>query len=127
MKIVCKLNNPNETPSGVPRFNFGLELEKEYMVMGMLIAANQLWYMIDEKGKPDFYPFQLFEISDNTLNPNWHFKLFEKDDGIYPFKKEAMWGYLELCTDDKHYEGIIDRDHDILQIYFKRKIETENH
>jgi hypothetical protein len=126
MKVLCKYNDPNNVPSGVPNsFNFGLELEKEYLVMGMVLAEKQLWYLIDENGKPSFFPYQLFYIIDTSISSNWHFKLYGKDDGIFPFDKEAMWGYYELCLDENHYEQIINRESKALELYFKRKIELE--
>ncbi len=127
MKVLCKHNDPDNISSEVPNnFDFGLELEKEYLVMGIVLAEKQLWYLIDEKGKPSFYPFQLFQVTETLMNSNWYFKLYNEDDGIFPFGKEAMWGYLELCFDNSHYEQLIDREQDALKLYFKRKIEFKN-
>ena len=111
MKVLCKHNDPDNISSEVPNnFDFGLELEKEYLVMGIVLAEKQLWYLIDEKGKPSFYPFQLFQVTETLMNSNWYFKLYNEDDGIFPFGKEAMWGYLELCFDNSHYEQLIDSE-----------------
>ena len=127
MKVICKYNDPDNAPSGVPdSFNFGLELEKEYLVMGMVIAEKQLWYLVDENSKPSFFPYQLFEVIDSSVSVNWHFKLYSDDDGIFPFDKEAMWGYSELCFDESHYEQLVDRESSALELYFKRKAELEN-
>ena len=126
MKVLCKHNDPVNPPLGVPTsFNFGLELDKEYLVTGMVLAKKQLWYLVDEKGKPSFFPHQLFEVVNSSLSTNWYFKLYSEDDGIFPFDKEAMWGYLELCFDKHHYEQLIDRESEALELYFKRKIELE--
>ena len=125
MKILCKYNNPDNVPQNVPQFNFGLELEKEYLIMGMMLANKQLWYMIDENGKPDFYPYQLFRVTDASMNPNWYFKLYDTDDKIFPFEKEFVWGYTELVFDESHYEQLVDREEDALRVYFRRKIELE--
>lgn len=126
MKVLCKYNDPDNAPSGVPNsFNFGLELGKEYLIMGILLAEKQLWYLVDEKGKPSFYPYQLFQVIDASISANWHFKLYSEDDGIFPFDKEAMWGYAELCFDENHYEQLVDRVPEALELYFKRKIVLE--
>ncbi|MFW6249240.1 MAG: hypothetical protein ACOC4J_05660 [Bacteroidota bacterium] len=126
MKVLCKYNDPDNIPSGIPSsFDFGLELEKEYLVMGILLAEKQLWYLVDEKGKPSFYPFQLFQVTETLTSSNWHFKLYNEDDGIFPFDKEAMWGYSELCFDNNHYEQLVDREQKALELFFKRKIELE--
>lgn len=126
MKILCKYNDPRNVLSDVPNsFNFGLELEKEYLVMGITLAEKQLWYLVDEQGRPSFYPYQLFQITNASISPNWHFKLYNEDDEIFPFDKEAMWGYFELCFDANHYEQLVNRDVKALELYFKRKIELE--
>ncbi|MBW7877459.1 MAG: hypothetical protein H3C47_15890 [Candidatus Cloacimonetes bacterium] len=125
MKIICKHNKSSNLPSGTPsNFNYGLELEKEYLVMGMVLAENQLWYLVDEHGKPDFYPYQLFQVTEASLGHNWHFKLYSDDDGVFPFNKQSIWGYSELCFDKKHYEGLVDREPGALQLYFMRKAES---
>lgn len=126
MKAVCKFNDPNSVPSGVPdNFDYGLEIGKEYLVMGVVLSENQLWYLVDENGRPGFYPFQLFQISDASIHSGWQIKLYEKDDGIFPFNKIAIWGYCELCSDEAHYEKLVDRESKALEIYFKRKLELE--
>ena len=126
MKVKCKYNDPDNIQPGIPNnFNFGLELEKEYLIMGMVLAEKQLWYLIDEKGKPSFYPFQLFQVTDSSISSKWYFKLYHQDDGLFPFDKIAMWGYLELCNNENHYEQLLDREQSALELYFKRKIELE--
>lgn len=127
MKVLCKHNDPNNVPSDVPNsFNFGLEIDKEYLVMGIVMAEKQLWYLVDEKSRPSFFPYQLFQITDDSISVNWHFKLYSEDDGIFPFDKEAMWGYSELCFNENHYEQLVDREPEVLKLYFKRKAEFEN-
>jgi hypothetical protein len=124
MKVQCKYNNPDKLPAEIPdNFNYGLVLEKEYLVMGILLADEQLWYLIDENGKPNYYPFQLFEIIDNKINSGWHFRIYSEEDDVYPFGKMAVWGYYELCHDDKHYEDLVNRDVEAIHLYFKRKSE----
>ena len=126
MKVVCKFNDPNSVQSGVPdNFDYGLEIEKEYWVMGVVLAENQLWYLVDENSRPGFYPFQLFQILDPSIHSGWNIKLYEKDDGIFPFYKIAIWGYSELCFDETHYEKLVERDSEALRTYFKRKLELE--
>lgn len=126
MKILCKYNDPNNVQSGIPNnFNFGLEIDKEYFVMGIMLSDKQLWYMIDEGGVPNFYPYQLFEVTDTLISNNWHFKLYNLNSEVYLFQKQAMWGYFELCFDENHYEQLVNRESEALRLYFRRKIELE--
>lgn len=45
MKVKCKYNDPNKVPNGIPQnSNYGLELNKEYFVMGIYRDGHQLFY-----------------------------------------------------------------------------------
>lgn len=104
---------------------YGIEIGKEYLVMGVLIFQTYQAYLIDENGFISAYPCQFFEVIDDTLNPNWNFRLIEKDEDIYPYL-QSIFGYPELCSDKKAYENlIVEREEDAQRIYFRRKIELE--
>lgn len=125
MKVLCKYNNPDNVPEGTPSdFDYGLELQKEYLVMGIMINGEKLYYFIDENGKPGFYPKELFDITDNQLSQKWYFKPYSKNDEMYPYI-QAIWGYYELVFDETHYEKIVEREEGALRLYFRRKIELE--
>ncbi|MDN4165463.1 hypothetical protein QWY31_08125 [Cytophagales bacterium LB-30] len=102
-----------------------LEIGKEYLVMGTIAFKSHLAYLIDDKGLISVCPCQLFEVIDSRVNPNWYFRLVEKDEHIYPFI-QGIWGYHELCFDKKSYENlIVEREEEAQRIYFRRKIELE--
>lgn len=75
MKLICKKTSAKGfdlkevTTLFTDNHNYGLTLAKEYVVMGIVIYkdSNCLHYLIDENGKPDWYPYLLFDISDNSL------------------------------------------------------------
>lgn len=104
---------------------YGIEIGKEYLVMGLIIFQTYQAYLIDDNGFIATYPCQLFKVVDSKLNSNWHFRLIEKDEDIYPFV-QAIFGYPELCSDKKAYENlIVEMEEGTQRIYFKRKIELE--
>ncbi|HRE57814.1 MAG TPA: hypothetical protein PLW09_08315 [Candidatus Kapabacteria bacterium] len=103
----------------------GITIGAEYQVMGMIIFHSYQAYLIDDYGNISAYPCQLFEVVDNKVSPNWHFRLIEKDEDIYPFV-QAIFGYPELCSDKKAYENlIVEMEEETKSIYFRRKIELE--
>lgn len=105
---------------------YGIEIGKEYLVMGLITFQTYQAYLIDDNGFISACPCQLFEVVDSKVNSNWHFRLIEKDEDIYPFV-QAILGYPELCSDKKAYENlIVEMEEDAQRIYFKRKIELEN-
>ncbi|PDS25675.1 hypothetical protein [Flavobacterium branchiophilum] len=59
---------------------YGIELNMEYLVMGMAIYQDSscLYYLVDVNGKTEWFPYLLFDISDNSLPKNWFVKVYEK-------------------------------------------------
>lgn len=104
---------------------YGIEINKEYLVMGLIIFQTYQAYLIDDSGFISACPCQLFEVVDNKVNSNWHFRLIDKDEDIYPFV-QSIFGYPELCSDKRGYESlIIEMDEETQRVYFNRKIEFE--
>jgi len=103
---------------------FGITLNKEYIVMGMILGKSALEYLIDDDGIISSYPYPLFEVIDNKIPSNWFFKSYNYFDKKYPYI-EAIWGYYELVFDDNHYSSLIEGNRAAERIYFKRKIEIE--
>lgn len=96
-----------------------LSIGQEYLVMGLIIFETYQAYLIDDNGFISVFPCQLFEVIDSKMTPNWHFRLIEKNEDLYPFI-QAIFGYYELCFDKKAYESlIIERSKESQQIYFK--------
>lgn len=125
MKVICNYNDPTNLPDEFPDdFDYGLELGKEYMVMGIAVykGSNCLYFLIDENTRPNWFPFLLFDISDNSLPQNWFVKVNgEKDNSdIY-----SLCGYEELCNDVEYYDKLVERDNEAMRTYFRRKIEYE--
>lgn len=110
--------------TGYSQYN-ELDIGKEYLVMGIIIFETYQAYLIDDNGFIAACPCQLFEVVDSKVNSNWHYRLIEKDEDIYPFV-QAVLGYYELCFDKKAYENlIVEKDEESQRIYFRRKIELE--
>ena len=128
MKAICKHNTgdflkKDELPMGFFSSSiFNLEIDKEYLVMGIMLSEKFIFYLVDESGMPYWYLSKLFQVSDNRISPNWYFKNFIEDDNIYI---DAIWGYSELCNEEDYSDQLMDRDDSAMRIYFKRKIEAE--
>jgi len=132
MKVKC-LYNTGEVLMGYPSKPMGitksteyglLKIDKEYIVMGIILGEGVLGYLIDDGGIISACPYQLFEIKENKLPPNWYFKAFAEGEGVYPYQ-EAIWGYKELVLNEGHYEKLIEQEDEAMRIYFRRKVEFE--
>ncbi|MGH2563495.1 MAG: hypothetical protein ACRDE5_03215 [Ginsengibacter sp.] len=119
-KVTTVLSNNFDYSYG----GYGLEINKEYIVMVMMIYqdTNCLYFLIDTNGKPDWFPYLLFEISDHSLSKDWFIKLNNEEDenNIY-----YLCGFDELCKEDGFFYKLLDREEEAMQTYFKGKIEIE--
>ncbi len=125
MKVICKYNDPSNLPKGIPdNFDYGLELDKEYLVMGILTfkKSNDFYFLIDENGRPSWFPYQIFEIANNTLPKDWFLRINTENENV-DFKN--LIGFNELCNNDIFFNNLLERDEDAMRIYFKQKIELE--
>jgi hypothetical protein len=104
---------------------YGLDIGKEYLAMGLIIFQEYQAFLIDDSGFIATYPCQLFEVINSKVNSNWHFRTTESNEDIYPFV-QAIFGYPELCSNKRAYESLIlEMEEDAQRIYFRRKIELE--
>jgi hypothetical protein len=133
MKIKCIYNTGEilrdytRKPIGVSDITqYGaLEIGEEYLVMGMILIEGYLSYLLDSGRSIGTYPCQLFEVTENMLNSNWHFKSYTAHHKNY-INKEAVWGYYELCFIEDHYDQLMDMNQEAIAIYIKRKKESYN-
>ena len=60
MKVACKFNNPSNVPHNISdNFDFGLEIGREYLVMGMLTFKDSfdVLFLTDENGSQAGFHF----------------------------------------------------------------------
>lgn len=125
MKVICKYNDPLNVSSGIPdNFDYGLELSKEYLVMGALTfkQSNNLYFLIDENSRPSWFPYQIFEIVTNELPANWFVKINIEDEYV---DYQNLIGFDELCNKQDFFNQLLERDEEAMRTYFRRKIELE--
>lgn len=125
MRVVCKYNDPENVPNGISNnFDFGLEVGKDYLVMGLLTfkQSNDLYYLVDEGGRPSWFPNQIFEVLSNDLPYNWYMKINVGDDHV---DYQNLIGFSELCNEQDFFNQLLERDEAAMRIYFRRKIELE--
>lgn len=131
MKVICKkriirgLELKEVETLRVEQQEYPVTVGKEYRVMGLMIAkrSNCLYYLIDDDDRIWWYPYMLFEISDNSLPDNWYIKLNDKEG--YLGDIFYVSGFYELCNDEDYYDALNERKAGTVDTYYKRKREYE--
>jgi hypothetical protein len=67
-------------------------------------------------GFPVWCPAELFEISDPALPGAWYFNYLGNEPGVL-----AVWGYKELALDTRHYDGLIEREPEAMELFLQRR------
>jgi hypothetical protein len=125
MKVTCKYNDPGNVPAGVPdKFDFGLEINKDYLVMGIAIfqQSNEVYFLVDEGGRPSWYPHQIFATVSNDLPDSWFLKI---NEGDVHADYQNLFGFYELCNEADFFNRLLAREETAMRLYFRRKIEAE--
>lgn len=110
-------------------YKFDIEIGKIYVVYGASMWKGSLEYLIAEKSTntPIWCPAELFNVIHKTLSIFWHFN-FEKYKNYNGHDSEkAFWGYKELVEDADHYEGLLMKNINALEIFKKRKAQYDEY
>lgn len=123
MRARCVSNNGKSLSQGwsalgyTNKSEFRLSVGKEYPVYGMALWRGHLLLLLcDENGLPNWYPTEIFDISDAEMPFGWKFAYFLEPDSLL----QALWGYDELITTKGHYDALLERDEDALRIFFQQ-------
>lgn len=132
MKVKCITNqgkdlSPKTLEEGyLLTTDFQLTVGDSYFVYGISLWRGILHYLTMDRHQtlPDWHPAELFVVTENLLPLEWYFRFYNKNESQY---LNALWGYRELVLDDKHYEGLIERDNECVRIFLKHKTEVDEY
>lgn len=95
--------------------SFDLSLDKEYIVYGISIWRKIIFYLIcDDYQLPNWYPSEIFRISNDDVPDNWKFAINKNSD---EYSVLAVLGYPKLTDIDGYYVELIERDKMALEIF----------
>ena len=95
--------------------SFEVSLDKEYIVYGISIWRKIIFYLIyDDNQLPNWYPSEIFKISNSSIPNNWKFAINKNSD---EYSVVAVLGYQELTDIDGYYVELIERDKTALEIF----------
>lgn len=97
----------------------GISLGATYRVYGTMLYGEGVYYLIyDDFKMPNWYPADLFTVTLSSLPERWHFRYFGQSENL-----TAIWGYYELVSVDKHFDGLGEQEQEDIDIFLKRKNE----
>jgi hypothetical protein len=104
----------------------GLEVGREYAVLGISLYNDRLRFLIDQqKFPPGWLSVAFFELVNSRQPPHWDFQFFNVS-GFEPHERrafQAVWGYGELVRDvDIHTYALREGIPMSLQV-FRRELE----
>lgn len=107
-----------------PVSEFDLELKKDYSVYGISLWNGIVFFLLFGEGSyPNWYPSELFEITQNTIPGNWFFATFPdgQKNGL-----QAILSYDEMVNNlDQHYDALLEYEPKAMEIFFMRKDEVD--
>jgi hypothetical protein len=95
------------------RSQLALKVAHKYYVYGMNSFRGVIMTLVvDETDLPNWYPIELFEVVDPAIPDDWFFRRVEgSTNGL-----EAIWGYKDLVLTPGHYDQLINRDPQALEV-----------
>jgi hypothetical protein len=131
MKVICKENTAKNLDLNEVRnissneFRYSVTKGSEYIVMGIMVRrdTNYLYYLIDAYGSPFWLPYELFDIVDAHLSPNWFMDILNKKESTGTIF--CLFGFNELCNNEDYHDDLMLCGGYASEIYDKRKAEVE--
>jgi hypothetical protein len=130
MKVKCIHRRGSALPEELLRLGntpdtvFHVTYGNSYIVYAINLWKGSINYLILEDGeqhKPDWYPANLFEVTDSRMPSTWQYAFW---GNIPEFQVQAVWGYAELALDaGKHYDALMERQEDALAVFQQRREE----
>ncbi len=124
MRVVCRANvgkalAPKYFKEGyTPESVFHLAIGKDYPVFGIALWRSVVVLLLsDEDHLPNWYPVDLFTVSDAHLPNNWFFATFPGNELLV----QAIWGYERLVCDTSHHDALSDREPSAMNAFFEEE------
>jgi hypothetical protein len=128
MRVVCIANTgdklaPKHFAVGYsPSSIFHIGVGKQYVVYGMGLWRGLLSYLIvGDYERPEWYPSDIFEVTNARLPPTWHFAFFGQKEDTWV---NAIWGYEEL-TNPQHYDQLVNVEKSALEVFEMHRKATD--
>jgi hypothetical protein len=128
MKVICNANigsalgKKHFAIGYTPKSVLHLTVGKEYRIFAMQIWRSLLDVLLsDDTGKPQWYPIEIFKVSDSRLPNDWLFKSTPDEE----YGLQALWGYKSIVEDPLHHDGMLELEPEHLKIFEEERRKRE--
>lgn len=130
MRVICKANTAGNLDKETREMRgysedktFAVRCAEVCLVYGISLWSSSLCYLLMPQGEklPNWYPSELFEVSDTQLPFEWYVDCRIESD------IRAVWGYKELVVDKDHHNDLLAGKNEALKIFMQRKIEIDEY
>ncbi|HWA93030.1 MAG TPA: hypothetical protein VG844_00410 [Terracidiphilus sp.] len=103
---------------------FNLTLGAEYTVFAFSVygGASMLLLAEDNTDLPNWYPIDLFTISDAQVPRDWYCAAYPGNGEVLQF----LMGYERIVRDEAHYDGLLERLPEDLETFQMEKAKSES-
>ena len=121
MRVKCNANTGDKLSAKYLIGNthetvFHVAIGKEYNVFAVAVYCGATLFLLsDDNDLPNWYPVELFMISDARVPHDWLCSVYPENDGGLQF----LLGYEQLITDDSQYDALIERVPSALEVFRK--------
>ena len=128
MKVKCKANSgkaltPKYLALGYTRQTVcHVAIENEYTVFAVAVYREVVLLLLsDEDALPNWYPVDLFSLSDGRVPEGWLSAIYPgNDDGL-----QFLMGYPRIVSDEAHYDALLERDPAAIEAFRLEKQKSE--
>jgi hypothetical protein len=122
MRLACVGSRGRDLPADVLEKSGNTSLSRFNVTVGQeyVVRAMALWtygmgvLIVDDTGRPNWKPLDLFNVVDPRLPKGWEFTTVEARDPVI-----ALWGYPTLIRDPNYHDNLINRKISALDAFLR--------
>lgn len=119
MRVSCSANTgkalaPRYLVGNTPESVFHVTVGRDYEVFAIAVYRGApLLLLSDDNGLPNWYPVDLFSISDPRVSVDWLAASYPDNATGLQF----LLGYGQLISDESHYDALLERSPEAMEVF----------
>ncbi len=128
MRVTCNANTGKALTTkylvgNTPESVFHVTVGREYAVFSVAVYRGATMFLLsDDDGLPNWYPVDLFSISDARMPHDWFSAAYLGTGDHLQF----LIGYERIVSDESHYDGLLERTRVDLEAFQMERAKVES-